>query len=100
MPYRAEAIPKARIAPQDPVFDEFPDGDFVGGNIRHGTVHSFHFNGEERMVSDIAAFDLLAQFLDRFPDMLQMRVDRQRPPVGLQRVRVVTELLQDKTEAG
>src|SRR5580704_4133831 len=50
--------------------------------------------------SDVAAFDLLAQRLDDFVDVLEVGIDRQRPAIGFERVLVVTEFLHDETEPG
>ena len=36
--------------------------------------------GPQRL--DVAAFDLLAQVLNRFPDMLETRIDGKRASVG------------------
>src|SRR6516165_1308737 len=39
MPDGAEAIPQPRVAIHGPVFNEFADGDFVGGDVDHRIVH-------------------------------------------------------------
>ena len=46
--------------------------------------------------SDIAPLDLFAQRLDDVADVLKVRVDRQRPAIGFERMFVVTDLLQDR----
>ena len=48
----------------------------------------------------IAPLDLLAQRLHDVGDVLEVRIDRQRPAIGFERVFVVADLLQDETEAG
>src|SRR5262249_34731259 len=50
--------------------------------------------------SNIPAFDLLAQRLHLIRDFLHVRVDRERLAVGVERLPVLADLLQDHPKAG